>query len=305
MPTTEGLRRLALGAAGCLLLASCAHGSDDPSASPAPSVSTLTPLELPPEPPPTGELVADLRQSSRDAALGRIQVWIDNDTVDDLTPSLITYRDPRFRASVRGQRLRPVPSGTERGYPLTLPSRPVCPGPEMATPSLRVTYGARTVVLPVRDPNEVVRRHVAARCLERAVGAVAQIEFADEVGTDGSGTGAVGTLVLVVRPSGVPGHVLRIKTVAGTPLLSAAGRPLWRPGVRVRSDGEVRRIELPVLPARCDAHAFMEAAGATAFRVRLRLDGRPGELVVRMGPAGASAAIAFARDSCGLGGLGG
>ena len=44
----------------------------------------------------------------------------------------------------------------------------------------------------------------------------------------------------------------------------------------------------------------MEAAGATAFLVGLHLDGRPGRLVVRMDTAGSAAAIAFARDSCGL-----
>ena len=53
-------------------------------------------------------------------------------------------------------------------------------------------------------------------------------------------------------------------------------------------------------PARCDDHVFMESGGATAFLVDLHLDGRPGQLLLRMSPAGASAAIAFARDSCGL-----
>ena len=53
------------------------------------------------EGPPTGRLVADLRQSSRDAALGRMEVWIGNDTARDLTPTRITYTDPRFRRPVR------------------------------------------------------------------------------------------------------------------------------------------------------------------------------------------------------------
>jgi hypothetical protein len=44
----------------------------------------------------------------------------------------------------------------------------------------------------------------------------------------------------------------------------------------------------------------MESGGATAFLVTLRLDGRAGSLVLRMSPEGASTAIAFARDSCGL-----
>ncbi len=90
----------------------------------------------------------------------------------------------------------------------------------------------------------------------------------------------------MVRPRGVPGHVLRIDSVGGTPLLGAAGPAGWTPEVRVRSDGPVRRIELPVRPARCDDHVFMEAAGGTAFLVRLTLDGRPGQLVLRMAPAG-------------------
>jgi hypothetical protein len=55
-----------------------------------------------------------------------------------------------------------------------------------------------------------------------------------------------------------------------------------------------------VQPARCDDHVFLESAGATAFLVSLRLDGERGRLLLRMDPAGSSAAIAFARDACGL-----
>ena len=96
------------------------------SPTPEPTVPTLSPIQLPPKGPPTGRLLADLRQSSRDAALGRMEVWIANDTARELTPTRITYRDPRFRSPVRGERLRPNPSRSERGYPLTLPSRPAC-----------------------------------------------------------------------------------------------------------------------------------------------------------------------------------
>ena len=83
-------------------------------------------------------------------------------------------------------------------------------------------------------------------------------------------------------------------------MLTPARRPGWRPDVTVRSDGEPRRIELPVIPARCDGHAFLESGSATAFIVRLHLNGRPGDLVVRMSPAGAANALAFAREACGL-----
>src|SRR5690242_211019 len=116
-----------------LLLSSC---SDDagpeaaaPSSSPSPSLRTLSPLPMPTRPPPSGELRADMRQSSRDAAAGRMEVWIDNDTDGDVTPTRITYRDPRFRTSLPGTRLRSVPTQAERGFPLYLPRRPACGHP--------------------------------------------------------------------------------------------------------------------------------------------------------------------------------
>jgi hypothetical protein len=284
-----------------VLAAACGSG-DEPSgapSSPTTGVRTLTPLPPPPSEPPTGRLYADLRQSSRDAALGRMEVWLVNDTRHDVTPTRIRYSDPRFRRPVAGERLRPDPAGSERGYPLALPGRPAC-GQRHGAGRLSVTYAGRTVTLPVTDDNDIVARHSASRCLELAVARVADLRFADTVPTDPDGDGSTGTLTLVARPTGRPGHVLGIETVGGTPLLGSAGGEAWTPRVRVRSDGPARRIELPVQPARCDDHVFMESAGATAFLVSLRLDGERGQLLLRMDPEGASAAIAFARDACGL-----
>jgi hypothetical protein len=292
-----GLLLAALLTAGCTTTDPTA--GRPPADAPEPTVSTLSPVPLPPEGPPSGRLVADLRQSSRDAALGRMEVWIGNDTARDLTPTRITYTDPRFRRPVPGERLRLNPSRSERGYPLTLPARPAC-GRHGTTARVTVAYAGRTVRLPVTDDNEIVRRYVAARCLELAVSRVARIGFADRVPADRPGEGSTGVLTLVVRPTGRPGHTVTIDTVGGTPLLSAAGRSAWAPHTVIRGAGPVRRIELPVQPARCDDHVFMEAAGATAFLVGLHLDDRPGRLVVRMSPAGAAAAISFARASCGL-----
>lgn len=277
-------------------------GSSAPreAAPPSPSVSTLSPLPMPSIGPPPGELVADLRQSSRDAALDRFQVWVGNGLRRDVDPTSIRYVDPRFPAPIPGERLRPDPAGSERGYPLALPDRPVCRMRDGAG-RLVMTYAGRRVTLPVEDEADVVARYVATRCFELAVARVGQLSFADHVTVDREGEGSVGRLVLVVRPSGRSGGELRIDSVGGTPLLTPADRAAWTPGVTVRSDGPARRIGLPVVPARCDDHVFMESGGATAFLVRLHLDGEAGELVVRMSPQGASSAIGFARDSCGLG----
>ena len=294
------------------LLAGCGDARDpgadptptgSPPAAPSPSVVALSPLPPAPSQPATGRLYADLRQSSRDAALGRMEVWIRNDRERDLTPTRITYVDGRLQAPLRGERLRLDPARSIRGYPLYLPTRPAC-GSDATNGRVVVEHDGRRETLPVEDEADVVARFVATTCLLLRVAAVADLSFADEVAVDRPGEGSIGTLVLVVRPSGRPGAgSLTIDTVAGTPLLSSYQEPVWSPGVTVRSTGQVQRVALPVHPARCDEHVFMESGGATAFRVRLRLDvaGREqaGELIVRMSPAGASAAIGFARDSCG------
>lgn len=291
----------------CAVLAACAGGepsseAERSAADPTAAVSTLSPLPMPSIGPPPGKVVADLRQSSRDAALGRFAVWIGNGLPRDITPKAITYVDPRFRHPIAGERLRANPSGSERGYPLPLPSLPACAAdPSSATGRVTVALGDdRTVVVPVEDEADVVERYVSSRCFELATRQVATLSFSDEVIVEGAGKGAVGTLTLVARPSGVADGTLLIEAVAGTPVLTAETPAAWQPRAAVTGDGAPVRIRLPVVPARCDAHAFAESGGATAFAVRLRHEGREGQLVVRMSPTGAARAIEFALESCGL-----
>ena len=291
-----------VGLAVAALLAGCGGSTPTSEPEPSPSIPTITPLPMPDMGPPRGELVADLRQSSRDAALGRFQVWIGNGLRREINPTDIRYVDPRLRVPIPGERLRPNPADAERGYPLALPARPLCarrisPGPGV----VRMTFDGRTVRIPVEDEADVVARYVASRCLEIAVARVAELSFADEVRVEGSGEGSVGTLVLVVRPTGRDGPLI-IESVAGTPVLTAQGSSSWRPDMYLpRGARSTRRIELPVVPNRCDDHAFLEAGGATAFIVRVVLSERSGPLVLRMSEEGAANAIRFARDACGLG----
>ena len=286
-------------------------GAPTGGAEPSPSISTLTPLPPPPEAEPTGRLTADMRQSSIDAALGQMQVWVANDTRREVTPTRIVYRDRRLPdpLQVDAAWLRPDPAGSERGFPLALPPGLDCDAPAAADPlslegsgRLEVEAGGRVYRTAVADETDVVGRYVQARCQELRLAEVAGLTWADTVAVDRPGEGSVGTLVLVVRPTGVAGRTLRIDDVAGSHLLASSDEPpVWRPDVTVRSDGPVTRIPLPLEPARCDAHAFIEGGGATAFRVHFHLDGEPGEVLLRMGEAGRKAAIAFARESCGLG----
>jgi hypothetical protein len=285
-----------------LVVTGCGGTTPAAGPDPSPSISTLTALPMPDMGPPPGELVADLRQASRDSALDRFQVWIGNGLRREIAPTSIRYHDPRFRAPIPGQRLRPSPPDAERGYPLALPPRPRCDvHPTSEAPgSVTMAFDGRRVRIHVEDEADVVARYVASRCLELAVSRIAGLSFSDRVRADGSGEGSTGTLVLVARPTGRPG-AFTVETVGGTPVLTAKGSGVWRPRVRVDGDGPVQRIELPVVPNRCDDHAFLEAGNATAFIVHLRLGDRSGDLLLRMSDEGAANAIRFARDSCGLG----
>ena len=293
--------RLAWIVAVALLAAGCSS-SDSPSASkpepsPSRSIRTLSPLPMPTQGPPTGRLLADMRQSSRDAAAGRMEVWIDNDTARQITPTRITYRDPRYRAPLPGTRLRPIPSQSERGYQFLLPPRPACDHPR-GTGTVTVQYGAKTTTVPVEDETDVAGRFTRSRCLELAVAQVADLSWDDDVDFSGK-VGDPGTMTLVVRPTGKAGPALSIDTVSGTPIIAPVGTDVWRPDATIRGTDDPSRIELPLKPNRCDDHAFLEAGGGTAFKIGLHLDGKPGQITLRMSIPGAKSAIDFAKASCG------
>ena len=290
-----------------LLLAACSSddsapdaGAPGPSSSTSTSIYTLTPIPLPDPSPPTGTLLADMRQSSRDAAANRFEVWINNDTAETITPTKVTYSDGRFRTELSGTRLRDIPSQSERGFPIYQPAQPACSS-DATSGDVTVEYGDTSVTVPVEDETDVVGRYTSARCLEIAISDVASLSWADSVPADGDGgAGADGTLTLVVQPTGTAGPTLTIDTVSGTPVLSPVGTDVWRPDVTITGDQPSQRIDLPLKPTRCDAHAFAESGGATAFKIGLHLDGEPGQITLRMSPTGAANAISFARASCGM-----
>ncbi len=296
MRTALGLVVLTLLAAGC---SSSSDGAAAPTTTPEPtrSIRTLTPISMPPEPPPTGALHADMRQSSRDAAAGRMEVWVDNDTAHGIRPTRITYSDPRFRTEVPATRLRPIPSQSERGFQILLPQRPACDHPR-GRGTVTIAYGDQVRTQRVADSTDVTGRYTTARCTELAVAQVADLAWDDTVAFDGE-AGDPGVLTLVVTPTGHPGRTLTIDTVSGTPILTPVDGDVWRPDARVHGTDPPTRIDLPIKPNRCDDHAFMESGGATAFKIGLHLGGEPGQVTLRMSIPGAASAITFARASCG------
>jgi hypothetical protein len=304
------MRRSYAGVLALLVVLTGCGGDDNSEEAPSETASsstaltTLSPLPYPEDPPPSGKLIADMRQSSIDVSLGRMQVWVDNDTTKDVTPSRIVYHDPRLAKPLIGDNLRTDPAQSERGYYLYLPAKPPCGnGPGKAeSGTLDVTYAGKVDRIPVTDPTDVVGRFLTVRCEELAIAEVADIRWSDEVPDDGSGEGAIGTLTMLITPTGVPGHELVIDRISGSHLLnSSEGPEAWEPDLHVTGEDPPTRIDLPMKPSRCDGHAFLEGGGATAFRVAFTLDGESGQILLRMSPKGMGNALGFAKTSCGLG----
>ena len=65
----------------------------------------------------TGELTAELQQSSRDVALGRFQVWITNGLQQEIRPRRIVYRDALLARPLLAGRLRPSRQGPTAATP--------------------------------------------------------------------------------------------------------------------------------------------------------------------------------------------
>ncbi len=112
----------------------------------------------------SGTLTAELQQSSRDVALGRFQVWITNGLPRSIKPRRIVYKDALLTRPVLGGRLRPIPSGSYRGYTLDL-VEPVCGGKRRHGDGHRhLRRGRRDVPRRGRDGR---RRAVGRRTLRR------------------------------------------------------------------------------------------------------------------------------------------
>ena len=265
-----------LGTAVLVVATACSPGVSEPTPS-------STPLRL----------SAVLTQDSRDAARDRVAVVVANESGVAVTPAAIGYADPRLSGPLTGGRLRAIPAGGERRFPLPLVD-PVCDGRDDGSARLSVRVGSEEVAVPVVDEVQVVARWVERRCAELAVADVAPLAF---TGVVVSTTADSADLVLTATPTGEGSGAYVIETVAGTPVFTSTDEP-WTPEATVAADGPPVEVLLPTRPARCDGHVFGESAGATSFLVGVRLDGQRREVVVRMSPGVAAEALGFAVAAC-------
>lgn len=287
--------RRGVAAVGVVLALTCGACRADRSG-PEPTVSPETRASASQDA-ATAPIRAEMGQTSHDVARNQMEVWVANDTGRPVTPTRMAYVDGRFRGQILGERLREIPEGSERGFPLPLPTDPDC-GSRATSGVLVITYAGQRTQVRVDDESDVVTRSVARRCADIATARVVKLRFRDRVPVRGQGAQAYGVLLLEVSPTGR--GAFSIESISGTHLLMPAREGPWHPRVRLSRTSRSRVLELPFVPARCDPHGFMEGSGATAFKVAVTVGGRPGQLLLRMSPRGSAQAISRARELCGL-----
>jgi len=295
------VKRYAAGVALLLALAACSSASSStasgqPSAAPSTPTKTLT---LPPVTtrPLSGTLTAELQQSSRDVALNRFQVWITNGLDRQIRPRSIVYVDRLLARPEKAGRLRPIPSGSYRGFTLDL-IRPLCGDDEQAAATVTVDYGSDEVTVPVEDETKVTGRWADERCAELAIDRVATLAWSG-IEVQGSGEDAIALFRLTATPTGRAGSYT-VDTATGTPLYTSADGDFWKIGRRVSGTGKPVTMELPAQPARCDIHAFGSATGGTTFFVNVTIDGQPAQVRIAMSPELTNEAFAYAGEVCGF-----
>jgi hypothetical protein len=282
-------------------------GSAAPEASPTKPHKTITPIQLPPPPPPSGKLLAHIEQASHDAARDRFQVWVDNDTDKTIKPTRVTYHDDRFRTPLPGTRLRKIPSQAVRGFPIYIPDQPACDSTATSatlTVDYRVEGTSKTTTIPVDDEADIIPRVASTQCLDLAVAKIADLSWDDEVTASGDGgQGSVGTITLNIDTTGVPGSTLVVDDITGNPVISP-GQPgdlgVFKPNLTISGDQPSQTLAVPIIPTRCDLHAFGESGNYNLFVFNVHVDGKPGQFGLRLSTPGSANALEYAKASCGF-----
>lgn len=124
---------------------------------------------------------------------------------------------------------------------------------------------------PVDDPNGHLARNHAVDCALAALAAGATLTVADTVRTEDGAGGPVAVVTVDVAP--VPGGPeVQVTRIAGTTLMSAPGGIAAWEGDAL--DGQhAGRIELSVVPTRCDQHAVAEDKRGTFVPVHATVGG--------------------------------
>lgn len=260
----------------------------------------------PPEGLPAG-IDVSVHQNRPDTEDRRLQVRISNDSSEPLTVTTLTFSSPRFAEPMAyGKAPTTIRAGGTLDLPVDLAS-PVC-GEEDGTPRVQLQFehgdghAGRATITP-DDPLDQLRGITERDCLEDAMTAIAEIREPTELRTELVGGRLVAFVDLQTVPSGASGS-FTIESVDDTVLFglfdpsSAAPLDSLPLGLTVTADDDPAQLTIPLVPARCDAHAVAEDKRGTLLPLRVRVGDVAGIRYFALSDDRKGELYAYLEDAC-------
>jgi hypothetical protein len=232
---------------------------------------------------PAGVQVS-VHQNRPDTEDRRLQVRIVNDSDSALTVTSLAFTSPRFAATAQYAKApSTVRAGGTIDLPVSLPA-PVCDGDGAA--EVRLDYELETgrsgsaVVVP-DDPLDQLDGITERDCLAHAMDLVATISEPEQLRVEPVDGRLVAFVDLTVMPTGGSGS-FTIRAVDDTVLFGlfdpASDTPVdsLAIGFAISGSDEPGQFTVPLVPARCDAHAVAEDKRGTLLPLRVEVGGITG-----------------------------
>ncbi|HEX6954686.1 MAG TPA: hypothetical protein VF156_07375 [Agromyces sp.] len=299
MPRTRRRPLSALLAAGLLaplglMLAACATAAPptgpDPSATPVADVDGLR---------------VEVRQGRFDVPDGVLVVSFANDGDESVTVSRAEVRSPALEPGM--ERTRPFDLGPGDRLDVRMPlSSSVCDARPDTTVAVALRGGAHgdvgaSALLVPSDPYDTMARIADRDCLAESAAAAAAIVLPERLRVTGSGTDARAVIDVRVEPAASGDAAVEIERVLGTTLIGSESGGAWPIGLEIAAGDPPETVELPVRPARCDAHAIADDKRGTILPFELATsDGRAGAVELASGDALKADLYAYYTERCGL-----
>lgn len=277
------------------MLAACSTGA--PSTDPE---SSATPAEE------VDGLRVEVRQGRFDVPDGVLVVSFANDGDESVTVARAEVRSPALEPGM--ERTRPFDLGPGDRLDVRMPLTPsVCDARPDTVVAVELRGGAQGdgaavgALLVPSDPYDTMTRIADRDCLAQSAAAAASIVLPQELRVTGSGADARAVIDVAVQPAASGDASLAIAQVLGTTLIGSEEGGSWPVGVEVSAGGDPVTIELPVRPARCDAHAIADDKRGTILPFEVTTsDGREGALEFASGDALKAELYAYYAERCGL-----
>jgi hypothetical protein len=272
-----------------LLLLPAALAACAPSQPPAPSL-------------PDG-IVTSIQQGRMDIEARQLVVHVENTTAAPLTVDHLAFTAPTLDGALTYDDPFELSPGEAIDIRIDIPpSRcDVPPAPGSVELTVATGEGDATGTLTPEDPFDTLPRLNDSDCLAESVAAVAEITMPEHLRSTGTGAERRAVIDVLVTPVASGTVSMHIDGVANTTLLSNESGADWPLDLDVAAGDAPFTIELPVEPARCDAHAIADDKRGTIMGFDVSTsDGRAGRLDRPSGNSLKSELYAYYGERCGL-----